>query len=517
MFYCFLRYNSLRFNLFPMFLKKLFGLFCFGVLFVMGGCSFFGGAGGVVVDVNGDSIEGALVVVDGEMSSTDKDGEFDVGDGEVVVSAEGYVSFRGVVGDDGRIVLDANPYRSVLGYLYDENGPLEDAFVICLDPNSFEPAGVFKVSNGYAYFPGILESETVFLGISDGYDIGFVILKIDGEDDNFVLEMQESSLGLVSDGAFFETAFADTWEGYMTEYPIANAYFNYVHTGDGTLLNHYMKRHSVAKAYADHFGEAYTGHLIEEKSELSAILALLNPVDIPNIDVDINIDLGGEDPTGSMRLRHKEVDNRFLQKIDVSGDDKDGFSGFAKGMRSLDLDMDEPLWGDFDKDLGAFDLGEIDIGDTNMIVLSIDVDSDTGEIKRKIYVARSKDIVDSVLDGDLKGGGELDLFFQGSDGGGLVAIPIERGLADESSNNDEGTSNYLIGVPPEGPTEPPLDPDYVVYLACMHAVNQKHADVYFGCLAEYGEPGEDDQALADEIGKCLNSDAGYKADSEACE
>lgn len=514
-----------------MFLKnfKLLGIF---VLLFLAGCDLFGGAEGVVVDVNGDSIEGAIVVAGDEIVLTGEDGEFDLAADEIVVLAEGYESFEGSLDEDGEIVLEVKPYQSVFGYVYDEDGPLEEAVVVYLDPNSFEPLGFMPTDEGFVYFPGIAESNSTFLVLSGGYEVGVVSMDIDGEEDVFAVEMKKSGeVDMVSndDGGFFGTAFAQVAQ---ERYDKIKLYFEmaaslsqgavlvqpfYVSSTTFNTLNH---------AYDTYLGQSDIDRLKREVQllpneadhgayvQLWAWFDLERDADMTRSDIDIGeADVNSPIFFGSLYSTNNVTWEPIVNSIAVDT---------QRGMMNITADPSEypqSLIGSVNNVSIDIDAGGLvfDNSPVSNVVISVKtVDPDNNSLDSRTHNITVDQILDSMLNSDVSGGGELDMVLTESelDVSGLK-IRFELGGEIEDEVEDE-MLYYLIGEPAEkGTSDPPLDPVFEDYLWCLWGVNLKYSDVVDRCMAKYGDPGAN-QALAHEIGKCMNEDPGYKADAMKC-
>jgi hypothetical protein len=151
---------------------------------------------GVVMGDDGEVIGGAYVVVGDDIIKTDLEGLWDVslvGQESVTVLAEGYERYESaqVVKE---ITLRKKSKQSMLTFVYDEHGPLEDAYLFSLDPNSYELVGVHKTdSNGLAWYPEMQQGWTMIWVAKEGYELGWMYIQVAEEDNAFVLKLTQNT------------------------------------------------------------------------------------------------------------------------------------------------------------------------------------------------------------------------------------------------------------------------------------------------------------------------------------
>ncbi len=150
----------------------------------------------VVLGANDEPVGGAYVFVQDLVIKTDLDGRWDgslVSGGPVVVLAEGYEYYNRTTLSE-MIYLNQKSKQSVLVYAYDENGPLADAYLFALDPNSFELDSVHKTdSNGLAWYPEQQQGWTMFWVVKEGYELGWMYEQVAEESGSFAIELTQGS------------------------------------------------------------------------------------------------------------------------------------------------------------------------------------------------------------------------------------------------------------------------------------------------------------------------------------
>lgn len=514
---------------------KLFGLVV--LMFLMGCGSVEDGVSNKVVDVNGEVIEGAVVLYGEEIFMTDEDGEFDLVDGEVVVLAEGYESFEGSLSEDGVVVLEVRPYQSVLGYIYDENGPLEEAVVVYLDPNSFEPLGFMPADEGFVYFPGIAESNSTFLVLSDGYEVGVVSMDIDGEEDVFALRMEkmDGSVAFDGGGGFFETAYA---QGSQREYDRIKLYFEMAAAlSQGAVIVQPFYVSPTTFNTLDHAYKTYLGqsNIDQLKQEIDLLPNQAGGKDFERViaffKMEIDAGVGHSDINiGEIDLTSPLFSNPLYQTNNVvwepivnstAIDTRRGVINYTAPIPDRQI----ALMGSIDNVSINTDTGIlfIDNGDSSVsnVLISVKlVSSVNNSLDSGMYNITVDQIVKSMFDSDVSGGGEIHIFISQSefDAAG-VRIKFEHGgeiTVDEDEDEGGEVIYYIVGeVPPPGETHPSLGFAYESFLWCLYQVNLKYSEVVAECMDIFGDPGGD-AALGYEIGKCMNEDPGYKEDARQC-
>jgi hypothetical protein len=406
----------------------------FGVVFLT---LFFAGCGGQmdILDENGERIEGAFITVE---------------DDEYLVMAEGYESYEGPALDE--FVLKAKPYHSVLGYVYDDEGPLEEAYVTYIDPNTFEPIGFLPIEDGYVYFPGILESNSNFLVFSEGYELDVVTLEIDGEEDEFMVEMEELDDDVVlsespelSEEKLKEMLYDLTEMNIILERELnpvpletlkkVQALFEDKGMDEmgffGPITRSSVKVNPWAMgskgSNADFFGTM-------TRSSYSS-LAPVPPPPMSSSDtqslsdahreLDENLDLSGYSYVGAV------VENGVVKF------DPDEMDFFVRPSGDFDqeiyLDMAE---GVFDQDMIALDAGSYDLEEGATVLIWVkEYDSSLQAVTNDLEIVSAGDIEEAIKEDGLAGDGEeLNIIIGKSEDGDMELTPV---LSEKGSGMEE--------------------------------------------------------------------------------
>lgn len=154
-----------------------------------------------VVNAQGDPIEGAFLISGEDYAITDQRGAWEqdrLSEGQITIIAQGYEDLI-TTESKGKIELTAKPAETVLTFVYDDNGPLDDAYIFPLDSNSYEVSGLHRTNEeGLAFFPEFPQDWTLFLIYKEGYELGWTYANITPENDNSLLIKLEKSTDSVT-------------------------------------------------------------------------------------------------------------------------------------------------------------------------------------------------------------------------------------------------------------------------------------------------------------------------------